>query len=161
MTSKNQRECGVARVSFRKVEGGDAGRKSEGLKLGGLENFLERFEVIALDAQERDILFAVRKLIARFDDMEIFGSGMETPLGLDFQEAGEVGLGQVGQLDAQGEHPGRGDGKRATALANAGFVEVIADFAADEFRIAAQGREREVRDSSLLNAKGPIDPAYD
>ena len=117
--------------------------------------------MLARDRDERGVLLAVRRAMARGGDHELLGRIGEAALGLEVQQISDVVFSQCWQGCREGERPTERHANRAAALANFRGVEVVADFLAHEFRLVVERVEREQHGEILLHFRAAIDAAHD
>ena len=85
--------------------------------------------------------------------------GGKTALRFQLQQARGVRLRQRRQFRVRRQHPFQRHADDAVAFAHAGGVELIADFAADQFRRGGQRIERERDGKSLLQLQRAVGAA--
>ena len=81
---------------------------------------------------------------------------VKTPLRLQLQETVPFRFWQFRQLGLQGQQPSQGQADGATAFAQAGLVQMIADFPPDQFRVVGQRRKRQVGGDGLPDAQRAV-----
>src|SRR5256885_13590945 len=87
----------------------------------------------ARDANEHGLPLARGRLAERTREMERGDIAREPALGLNLQEAGEIFLGQIGNVGVGNERPLQWKADNAITLADTSGIEMIADFASYQF----------------------------
>ena len=105
MTSASTPLLGIVRRGI--LQRGDAQRKAHGLELCGAQRLFEERDVVARHAHDGGVPFAARAALGS-GGVQRGDVARETALGLDGEEAGDIGLGQVGQFHLHGERPFEG-----------------------------------------------------
>ena len=99
---------------------------------------------------------SARQRAARTGELQRRHIGGKTALGLQLQQARGVGFRQRRQFRVRRQNPFQRHAEDAMALAHAGGVKLVADFAADEFRRGGERIKRERGGKTLLQMQRAV-----
>ena len=91
--------------------------------------------------------------------MECSNVRSKPSFGFDLEKAGDIRFRKVGHLGMGGERPFQRQPYDTVTLTNAGGIQMIADFAPDQFRIGCQRIERERDRKRLLDFQRTVGSA--
>ena len=140
------------------LQRGDAERETHGPELRRPQRFLQLHKMISRNRHDRGILLPATGKATRVRDRERVRAVGETAFRLDLQKAADIRLGQLGHFRLQHQRPPQRNADGAAALANAGLLQMIADLASDQFRIAGQRVQCERGGEALLHAQRTVGP---
>ena len=134
----------------------DAKRKAHRLQFRRPKRGFEQRKVVLGDSDEGGVLFAGGRPAERTNHQQRLCVTMKAAFGFELEKAFDILLRQLGQLDLGGQRPLQGHTYDAAALPPAGGIEMIANFASDQFRIGRQRIEGKGDRGRLLNLQGAV-----
>src|SRR5581483_6499937 len=157
--ANGERENAAGSVFGGGLHGGDAEAEADGLEPGRGQGGFESGDMAARNAQERGEGGAFGGFEDGMGEKEVVG--MKAAFSLELEEAGAVGFGHIWDGNLHGKGPVEREAEDAAFFANTGFVEVIANFAADELGITCERREGEIGGERLDDLDRTVEAAND